>query len=410
MLKIVILWWAFIFILSCFYNGDFVSLSLTTQVLLVLFVIILSIGGWFASLFFKKNEKVNDIKLIDYNADKPNYFIIFLILYYSFLLFLLIKLILVNGSDVLVYVRVIVFSDDYALNPFFKSAFHLFIHRILIIPSILALYIIGLKNHFYFSKNKLFKISIVLLVIDSIVMFGRLNLYYMLLLYFFSAFLTSNYKSIIVFILNKIKFSNVFIIAIFLSILLLLTILRSVEDSGFLMSSIASFIDYNIIGFKIFDANLWNPKSIIHIHTYGRSLLGQIDSVFSILYRLLIDDTFLPANSENAKYLDTFIDIGEKESNPVNAFGTIFFTLYRDFGYFGILLFPFFLGFIINWFSLKFKSTNNPKYFILGLLFMYSTVFSVYQSVFEGVFWPMYLILVLSININFPKIKLSKSI
>lgn len=408
MLKIVVLWWAFIFILSCFYKGDFVSLSSTTQILLFLFVIILSIGGWVSSVFFKKKGKVNDLKFIDYDADRINFFIYFLILYYSFLLFLLIKLILTNGSDVLIYVRIMVFSDDYSFNPFFKSAFHLFLHRILIIPSILALYLIGLKNHFYFSKNKIFKISIVLLLIDSFIMFGRLNLYYMLLMYFFSAFLTSKYKMILVFILNKIKFRNIVIVVMFFSILLLLTILRSVENSGFLMSSITSFFDYNVVGFKIFDANLLNSNSIIHIHTYGRSLLGQIDSVFSILYRFLIDNTFLPANSENAKYLDTFIDIGEKKENEANAFGTLFFTLYRDFGYFGIILFPFFLGFIINWFNFKFKSTNNPKYFILGIFLIYASVFSVYQSVFEGVFWPMYLILVLSINVNFSKNKFTK--
>ncbi|HEY1196832.1 oligosaccharide repeat unit polymerase, partial [Flavobacterium sp.] len=122
------------------------------------------------------------------------------------------------------------------------------------------------------------------------------------------------------------------------------------------------------------------------------------DSILSVIYRLLVDNTFLPANSENAKELDTFIDIGLREVKETNAFGTILFTAFRDFGYFGIIIIPFFLGFVINRLDLKFKLTNNPKYFVFGLLFIYATVFSVYQSVFEGVFWPMYLILFFSIN------------
>ncbi len=406
MLKIVVTWWFFIFLISCFYSGDLISISITTKILIFLFILMLMLGGLFSKLIYVKKNKVNspnnrnNFSVIKPEVDKINYFVYSLLAYYLFLFFLLIKLIVVNGSDILVYVRIIVFSDDFALNPFFRSALHIFIHRIIIIPSILVLYIIGLKNHFLFSKNKIFRISIILLLIDSIIMFGRLNIYYMLLMYFFSAFFTSKYKSIVVFVLNKIKFRTVVLIVIFFSIFLGLTILRSVDNSEVITSSITSFLEYNVVGFRIFDVNLWDSKSLIHIHTFGRSFLGQIDSIFSILYRLCIDNTFLPANSENGKMLDTPIDIGVTEIKEANAFGTIFFTLFRDFGYFGIIFCPLVLGFIINRNDLKFKLTNNPKYFIIGLLFVYASVFSVYQSVFEGVFWPMYLILFLSIKKN----------
>ena len=405
MLKIVLLWWTIIVILSCFFNADFVPLSFDVKILLFVFTVNLFIGGFIAKFFVRK--QINHIKKKYDTIEKINYFIYFLILYYGFQLILLIKYLLINGSDSLVYIRIIFFSDDYETNPFFINSFHLFIHRILIIPSILLLYIIGLKNHFFFNKNKIFFISIILLLIDSVIMFGRLNLYYMLLLYFFSAFIFSSYKSIFKFILDRIRIKNIFIISIFILVLLFFTILRSVEDSDFLTSSFSGFIDYNIIGFKIFDANLNNPSSIIHSHTFGRSLFGQVDSLFSILYRLIVDKGFLPANSENAKYLDTFIDLGLKDVKNVNAFGTVFFTLYRDFGYSGIILFPFFFGFLINLINLKFQRTKNPNYFMLGLFFIYSLTFSVYQSVFEGVFWPMFLILIFIIK--FPKISFKTS-
>ena len=148
MLKIVLLWWTIIVILSCFFNADFVPLSFDVKILLFVFTVNLFIGGFIAKFFVRK--QINHIKKKYDTIEKINYFIYFLILYYGFQLILLIKYLLINGSDSLVYIRIIFFSDDYETNPFFINSFHLFIHRILIIPSILLLYIIGLKNHFFF--------------------------------------------------------------------------------------------------------------------------------------------------------------------------------------------------------------------------------------------------------------------
>jgi oligosaccharide repeat unit polymerase len=155
-----------------------------------------------------------------------------------------------------------------------------------------------------------------------------------------------------------------------------------------------SFIEYNIYGLRIFDLNLKDPSSIIHQHTFGRSLLGQIDAIFSILYRFTFDPTFLPANSVNGAFLNTYFDVGKNTVITANAFGTIFFTLYRDFGLYGTLFFSCLLGFILNWFNLRFIYYKKPFDFCVGLLLVYALIFSVYQSVFEGHFWPMLFIII----------------
>jgi oligosaccharide repeat unit polymerase len=400
MFKIVNLWYLIIFGLSVINSFDIVPLSSTSIFIILLFIIFLNIGGSVSSLIFSSNKYI-EAPLTGQNTDRINFFVLGILFYYFFLLFTLIEYVLTNGSDVMVYIRAIAFSEDYDSNPFFKSDLHLFIHRILIIPSIYSMYLIGLKNYFYFKKYKILLISVVLLLIDSIIMFGRLNIYYMLLIYVFGAFVYGKYKSVILFIKNKVNFNSFFVIISVVFFLFLITSIRSVDENDIFLKPLLSFIDYNLYGFRIFDNNLNDPNSIIHLHTFGRSMLGQVDAIFSIIYRLTVDSNFLPASSINGKFLDSYIDLGIKEVKTANAFGTLLFTFYRDFGTFGVIIYSTLLGIYLNFLDIKFKSTNNPKYFVFGLFIVYSLVFSIYQSVFEGIFWPMYFIL--SVNIFLSK-------
>jgi oligosaccharide repeat unit polymerase len=223
----------------------------------------------------------------------------------------------------------------------------------------------------------------------------------MLLIYVFGAFVYGKYKSVILFIKNKVNFNSFFVIISVVFFLFLITSIRSVDENDIFLKPLLSFIDYNLYGFRIFDNNLNDPNSIIHLHTFGRSMLGQVDAIFSIIYRLTVDSNFLPASSINGKFLDSYIDLGIKEVKTANAFGTLLFTFYRDFGTFGVIIYSTLLGIYLNFLDIKFKSTNNPKYFVFGLFIVYSLVFSIYQSVFEGIFWPMYFIL--SVNIFLSK-------
>lgn len=399
MFKIVVLWYLFIFSLTCFWVTDIVPLSTTSIIFILLFILFFIVGGKMASQLVKR-KKIEQPLFSDKNIDKLNYFIYIIIVYYCYLFYLLINFLITNGNEIFIYLRFIVFSDDTDSNPFFKSQLHLFIHRILIKPSILSMYLIGLKNHFYFYKNKLLMVSIGLLIIDSIIMFGRLNIYYMILIYIFASFVYDRHNNILKFVYKSLNIKNIGLIILVFLMLFTITLLRSSEDSEILYTSFNSFIEYNIYGFRIFDANIKDPTSIIHVHTYGRSFLGQIDAIFSILYRFTIDNNFLPANSINGKFLDTYIDFGIKETKTANAFGTLFFTFYRDFGFYGIIFYSMISGFILNYLNLKFVSTRKPSFFIIGIFIVYSLVFSVYQSVFEGEFWPMLIILLVNICSN----------
>jgi hypothetical protein len=96
-------------------------------------------------------------------------------------------------------------------------------------------------------------------------------------------------------------------------------------------------VGYHLIGFSLYDQHYLDPNSILHERTFGRSALGFLDQVLELSLRPF-SLGYRAASSENAEFTDIEVDIGTLEFQNVNAFGTIVFTLYRDFHLIGIVL------------------------------------------------------------------------
>jgi hypothetical protein len=107
-------------------------------------------------------------------------------------------------------------------------------------------------------------------------------------------------------------------------------------------------INYHLIGFTFYDHQYIDSKSILHAHSFGRSSLGFLEQVLENLLKPF-SIGFQAASSENAEFVNAAIDIGARDSMMVNAFGTIIFTLYRDFNLVGILLGGFLYGAIATY-------------------------------------------------------------
>ena len=106
-------------------------------------------------------------------------------------------------------------------------------------------------------------------------------------------------------------------------------------------------VGYHLVGFSYYDRQYSDPTSILHDHTYGRSSLGVLDQMLEVsLKRASVD--YHAASFENAAFTDSAIDIGSRESMEFNAFGTIVFTLYRDFHFFGIAIGGFIYGAVVT--------------------------------------------------------------
>lgn len=96
-------------------------------------------------------------------------------------------------------------------------------------------------------------------------------------------------------------------------------------------------VNYHLVGFSFYDHHFHDPDSILHSYSWGRSSLGFLDQVleeflkpFSVGYQ--------SASLETQGFNEDPVDIGAHESMTFNAFGTILWSLYRDFDIFGIFI------------------------------------------------------------------------
>ncbi|WP_412499849.1 O-antigen polymerase [Shewanella chilikensis] len=113
---------------------------------------------------------------------------------------------------------------------------------------------------------------------------------------------------------------------------------------------------YFSISFSLFDYNL-QGLSIIHEHTYGLSILGYFSVLPFTLFKVIGWESFdyIPTALENVTHNSECIYLGGQKC--YNAFGSVAFSLYRDFGLLGIVFGGFLYGFSLSY--LNFKRNNN---------------------------------------------------
>lgn len=121
-------------------------------------------------------------------------------------------------------------------------------------------------------------------------------------------------------------------------VLVILTASASNRFGGDILGGFRRYVvGYHLVGFSFYDHQYRDPHSILHEHTFGRSSLGFLDQVVEVSLKPFTLG-YHAASSDNAEFTDTAVDIGTLESKEFNAFGTIIFTLYRDFHLIGIIL------------------------------------------------------------------------
>lgn len=123
-------------------------------------------------------------------------------------------------------------------------------------------------------------------------------------------------------------------------------------------------VGYHLIGFSFYDHQYLDPNSILHVHSFGRSSLGFLDQVLEAVSKMVGAD-YKAASSLNSTYNNEVIDIGIREIREFNAFGTILFTLYRDFNLVGVVIGGFAYGALVT--HALYRSESN---WVCGALFI----------------------------------------
>lgn len=121
-------------------------------------------------------------------------------------------------------------------------------------------------------------------------------------------------------------------------LLILSAMNRFGSEDAQLMGAVQHYlVGYHLIGFSFYDYHLADPNSILHAHSFGRSSLGFLEQVLEHTAKL-VGGGYLAASSENSTFNDTAVSIGTAVALDFNAFGTLVFTFYRDFGIAGIVV------------------------------------------------------------------------
>ncbi|QTE92137.1 O-antigen polymerase [Shewanella algae] len=104
------------------------------------------------------------------------------------------------------------------------------------------------------------------------------------------------------------------------------------------------FVSYHTIGFALFDFYYQKTESLLHEHSFGLSLLGSFDFIFSYIVNFFGDE-YVASSTQNVINNSVPVNLGKQGSvNYGNAFGTYLFTFYRDFNFVGVVLYSFLYG------------------------------------------------------------------
>ena len=295
--------------------------------------------------------------------------------------------------------RSAVFGIDGYDSLLFGSKYESYLFKLIVTPIIFIGFLNGLKSLVLNNYPRPLMFSFPIFALMNLMFLGRAQLYASLVLIIYSFVLKINRQNSSVTIIKMIrkKMRRTVFIIVLLSIggIIAVSLIRTENRVSAIEMFNRYVIGYHTTGFAIFDSDLNNEKSILNAKfTYGRSLLGWIDSViFIILHQF--DSSLMPINGDLGWDLQRNRIIGYNiwgQTIKSNAFSTSFYTLYIDGRWLFIVIIPFLFGRVLSQAYLRNRACPNQYDFTLILILFYSGIFSIFQSPITGnVVWPVIL-------------------
>jgi oligosaccharide repeat unit polymerase len=392
-LVLILTWWCFwSFINSLDITGLF-TIRQSTQNLYFLFFIGLLLG----SILFRLKQKRVKLKNIIYiprfkhKILNQNIFKFYLICITPIVFYFFIRaLYLMNTKFTMHEYR----SDVFGLltgtsTLFYHSGLISLFYFWIINPFQNAAIFIGISSKFYIKNNKVFILSILLLLMDAIIVAGRFALHFILTIIFIVlVFELLNSQTIVKFF-KKIR-NYFFVVLLVFMITIFLTFIReSITIQSFYSSLKLYILIYHSESFTILDREILNQNSIIHDLTYGKSFFGGILK-YPIYFLNFFGFNIISEESKIGSYLHKSIFIGYFQDHSqiyLNAFGSIFFNMYRDGREYFIFGCGILYGYLVSFFSLAFQSRNPFKISILVAL-IFIGIYGIFQPYIDGAILP----------------------
>ncbi|OEE19271.1 hypothetical protein OAY_09425 [Vibrio cyclitrophicus ZF205] len=386
-LFIVIFWWIFWQSLSFLQVAGFVRPSIETNLVFLFFYASISFSYFVYDL--SRTTTHRNSPLYEGSFSLNTYIIIFLIIV------LLVALYFSNAFSLAPY--------DYFLSqrgPNVEHStgtgikyFEIFIDLV-ILPLIIAISTVSIAALKYYNHVPIINIGMVSLtsLMYSYLYQTNTTIVFMFLLYFclLVHLLFSRMQ-------HQIKHRVKWIFAILIIFFIAIMFAAVNRFGSFEIMPVITYypISYFTLSFTLFDINLNDNGSILHNYSYGESTLGYISFYVSLVLKTLFGEefNFLSASSENVQFNSICVNVGAVNYRCMNAFGSILFSFYRDFGVLGV-----WLGGILVGFGLAFTS-KYIEHFKWGCLHFYllaSLMLAICVSPFDlPYFWTSFLLIIL---------------
>lgn len=278
---------------------------------------------------------------------------------------------------------------------FFNSNSISLLHALIIGPFEYIYLFSGLAFYILKKKPGLLLVGIVLVILDSLIMFGRFGYHYLIIAVILTLVFHTYFRGFAKLRSNLLK--AIVPVLLLLVFTFWITLFRGAKSFSDIFNMYV--VTYHTESFSIFDAELKNPNSILHEFSYGLSMLGGIERYWVLVLNKL-GFLYLSQTDIVGGYLHRDFNIGtDKLGNPIllNAYGSILFTMYRDGGVLGVVFFAILFGFLFSYYSVAIKNRDPYRFSILlGLMFILT--YGIFQPTTLG---PMLPALVFLVILNF---------
>lgn len=243
-------------------------------------------------------------------------------------------------------------------------------------PLTLSLFMICLAR-FQISgqQTKYLYYALLLMVLIAIMRIARLPVYYWFVMY-----LVINNAYFRKLRNNRPKKTNSSRMPLLLAVFCII-ILQLTRENAILGKVITSFVEYHTLGLSLLTLELDNPLSNLRQnYTFGGGTFGGISYLSDIFVRR-INPEYISFYSTQVKDHHLAQDIGKAGTLYYNAFYTIIYTMYSDFGILGVFLIPFIFGIILRTYTKRYERNINDANALITILFIiFIFIFSVFQS------------------------------
>ncbi|CAH6988150.1 conserved membrane hypothetical protein [Vibrio chagasii] len=338
--------WVFIWATLAFFNvagnGD-ISIYLYAYILTYLLIFSIS----YSTCNFYLKEKRFNVKEKPINNRLVNYFFVLIIL---FLFLLSIKAFNLMTSMHIWDYRAKAFGDATESSVLFGSQVNRILYSILVEGGVYFLQYYFVSKYFISGKLKNLILGCLGVTLMCFVMLGRSPIYYYLLIFIFAYFR-----------LNPKNIFRAFVISIVAILLLYFaTYFRSGGGVDFI-----SFLNQYLIGYHTYGFNLLNYRldfTTLDTLWFGQATLGSFSYFFLYIFEKAFDIDILYFMDEAYTIKQHFVVLDSGQE--ANAFYTIFYDMYKDFFWFGPIIFGIIFGMIFSFFN-RLSLVSNNIYIIM---------------------------------------------